>query len=496
MASDSNLNNSAGNSVAVTADTASSPTPDQAPAPMMKHEGPPPTPEGLSWRTIVGDKFIDKTGLKVDFIFEGGFSANNVSDSSVKNSGGGSANFPNGQPGDLGFQLQSMWTFVHRDAKSNMLPRITPIPPPMFKHFDWGFDADGFYGRSGQPCGMPGFDQTWGINEPGASNPAAANATKQNFLCMPNAYGQIYFPVFKGIEITGGRYGDGLGFEIPPQVTHGPNFFYSHTYAFYSSAWQVVGVLATANLMHSPKNGYLMAEFGLNNGEQLATSGTGNTMEGYEGALRWKAPHMNSSIDYSFRAASGNIKTVGGAPINPLYIGPVYPILSPVNQNRWRQDLVLQHEFTRKLSAQIEGLYWKQDGNKANTVNVVVGGPFGGDHAAGVNGRVVYNFNPKFGVGARLEAFHDQNGFFLLPLNLYHVATESGVVAKESYGTFTDATFGVNFNPIPNIRIRPEIRFDHNGNGAFGSANALVFSGTNAPKDNMTSFNMDLIFMF
>jgi hypothetical protein len=373
-----------------------------------------------------------------------------------------------------------------------MLPRITPLPAPMFKKVDWGFEFRGIYGRSGQPCAMPGFDQTWGINEPGASNPAVATATKQNFLCMSSAWGVLYLPVFKGIEITGGRYGDSLDFEVPSPLRHGPDFFYSHTYAFYSSGWQVVGVLASVNLMHSPKNGYLMAEFSLNNGEQLATSPTGKNMEGYEGALRWKAPHMNSSVNYSFRVADGNIKTVGGVPTNPSYIGPVYPILSPVSQTRWRQDLSLQHEFNPKLSAQIEGLYWKQDGNKANTVNVIVGGPFGGDHAAGVNGRVVYYFNPKFAVGARLEAFHDQNGFFLLPLNLYYV----NGVAKESYGTFTDATFGVNFCPIPSIRIRPEVRFDHNGNGAFGAANALVAHGTNAPGHNMTSFNMDLLFYF
>jgi hypothetical protein len=42
------------------------------------------------------------------------------------------------------------------------------------------------------------------------------------------------------------------------------------TNAMYSDADQVLGFLASANLMRSPKNGYLLAEFGVNNGEQTA----------------------------------------------------------------------------------------------------------------------------------------------------------------------------------------------------------------------------------
>lgn len=466
-----------------------------APEQPEMHAPPPPmeaTGEGTTWRSIVGE---NKTGINVDLILDTSVSINNTSDSS-QHGAGGTANYPVGAPGDKGFELSDIWTFIHRDLKANFMPRVTPLPSPMYKKFDWGFEVDTQYGRNAQPCPMPGWDNHWGVNEPGASNPSLAAANKQNFFCTPFTEAVIYLPIFKGISITGGRYGDGLGFEIPPNPANGPNFFYSHTYAMTSQTWQVLGVLVSANVFHSQKNGYLLAEFGLNNGEQTAVSPSGNTMQSFEGALRWKSPRMNTGVAYSFRAGNGNIKTnAQGNPINSTDFGPLYHLYSPVGQLRQRHNLVITHVFNRHWNAEAEGVYFNQAGDKKATTILEWpgGGPnFGGAHAAGINGRVIYQFNPRLAAGVRLETFNDPSGYWDAPLNVY--STKNG--AQMSRGRFNDFTAGVNYSPVKFIKFRPEIRYDWNNNGAYGTGNASVINGTSNPQKGQLLWDMDMLVRF
>jgi hypothetical protein len=461
---------------------------------------PPPssesTPEGATWRSIVGEKFIANTGMQVDFILDPGVSVNN----SNNPSSGGAQNWPNGEPGDQGFQLSGLWTFIHRDMKANLLPYITPLPPPMYKNFDWGYTAYLAYGRDGQPCRMAGWDAHWGVNEPGASTPSYAAANRENFLCNAFSYGSIYLPILKGVTIIGGRHPDAMGFEIPINPTHGPNFFYSHTYAFYSETWQALGFLASANVFHDNlKKGYLVAEFGLNNGEQTSTSPSGHTMESFEAALRWKSPHMDTGVSYSAVGGYANVKTgTNGQPVSNTDFGPIYSVLSPVGEMRLRQDVVITHDFNRHWNAAAEAVYFSQNGGKQASLSMPyslalgIPGSFAGAHAAGINGRVVYIANPKLSAGIRLETFHDPTGFWTLPLNI-HVINGSPTVSK---GYFNDFTAGVNYSPVKYVTIRPEIRGDWNNSGAFGTGTSSVMNATSKPRTGQLSWNMDMLVRF
>jgi hypothetical protein len=397
----------------------------------------------------------------------------------------------------------------------------------MLKHFDWGFMAEVAYGRDGQPARMYGIDEYWGVNEPGALNPAAAAANRENFLWAPELYLLAYLPVYKGIVIKAGRSGQGLGFEIPPEVVNGPDYFYSHSYSFYSNTAQVLGVEASINLYRSPKHGYLSTDIWLNNGQQTAISPNGHPLENPAIALRWRSPHMSTWVDYSSRYEMANIKTnpadvTAANPygvVNNYNFGTEFTVLSPRNQWRQRHDLFITHEFNKHWNAQLEGTWVKQAGDgKSDTVWCYVGGEacaatyrapvsaafssanYRGSHGGGVNGRVIYEFNPRLSVGTRLETYHTADGYFLLPLDVYTVEAVSGVAATAlphlSTGYFNDWTVGANYTPVKYIKIRPEARYDWNNRGAYGSGNQSVLTGASKPQKNQLILAMDLLIWF
>jgi len=474
-------------------------TAGQADAPKAA-KAPEPPAEGTLWRATVGEKFIKQTGIKVDFFASAGFAWNNNRNSSAQfaNGSAGGGNNPNGEPGDTGFQLSQAQMTIHRDIVSNIIPRVTPTPGPVPNKFDYGFQVDTVYGRDGQPCRMTGWDEHWGVNEPGATNPGLAATNRQNFLCTPNVWGQMYLPFWKGIAITAGRYGDGLGYEIPPVVRPGPDFFWSHTYSFYSENWQVLGVLASVNLYRSEKNGYLAAEFGLNNGEQTFHSASGDTLRSMSGAVRWRSPHMSTWIDYAFRAGNGNVHTnAAGMPTAGGFSVPgsetLYLVQARTGQTKQRHMWSVAHNY-KKWRFVGEGVYGKMSSDgKATTVMAAPppvtlsycglpnGCPFTGASYKGVNGTVTYQLTSKLGWGFRMEYFNNPNGMFLWPLTAVK-------------GSINDATVGFNYNPVKYLRLRPEIRYDwqtgNNGVKAFGT------DANGKPSQSQIMAAMDMVVYF
>lgn len=440
-------------------------------------KAPEPPAEGTLWRATVGEKFIKETGIKVDFFLSAGFAWNNNRNSAASNTNGniGNGNYPNGEPGDTGFQLSQTQMTIHRDMATNILPRITPTPGPVPQKFDWGFEFDGVYGRDGQPCAMTGWDQHWGPNEPGATNPGLAATNRQNFLCTPNVWGSIYLPFWKGMAIEFGRMGDGLSYEIPPVVRPGPTFFWSHSYAAYTDMHQVVGVLGSVNLYRSEKNGYLAAEFGLNNGEQTLHSAAAKPMQNFSGAVRWRSPHMSTWVDYNFRFGPSNVNVnSAGVPTAGFAGGQQvdYLVQAASGQNRQRHDFIFAHDY-KKWRFVGEGVYGKfSSDNKATTLVVApppvtlaycgkpTSCPFTGASFSSENGTINYTISPKLIAGFRIEHFNNPNSIFLWPLTPVQ-------------GAINDVTFGFNYNPAKYIRLRPELRYDwqtgNKGVAAFGT---------------------------
>ena len=451
-------------------------------------------PDGAAWRAIVGEKFVERTKFTIDVELDPALSVsnthvNNTIDSTSNGGQGSGINAPMVDPGDTGFLLDGLWLFLHRDLKTNLASVITPYPGPMPTKPDFGFAVTTSYGRGCQGARMSGWDTHWFMNEPAASHPTSAAANRFNYFCTPETYLSGYLPIWQGVSFRAGRWGQGLGLEIPPNQSFTPNFFYSHSYTWEANTRQVFGFIISANVLRSPKNGYLMAEFGLNNGELTLKSPAKEPMQSFEGALRWRSPNMATWVDFNIRGGNSNIKDSKGDYEQGTYL------LSPRDQMRIHYQFNVIQQFNKHWSGAIEGNYMTQAGDgKPGTVWMLSpdSKPFGGDHAISLNGKAVYAFNKKISLGTRLETFHDVNGYFLAPGD-HWTDVHGGHVAK---GNFNDFSIGANFSPIRNMRIRPEYRYDWTSSPVFDHQDSAVVSGAHLPKKYLDSFNMDMLVWF
>jgi len=487
--------------MAVAADNSTAGQAEGAPA-AQKPE--PLTAMGSLWQNTVGEKFIRDTGIKVDFAFDAGFSTNNTINSKY-NTTGASASNPNAEPGATGFTLSQAQMRIHRDPVSNLIIGVTPIPGPTPKKIDWGFEFDTSYGSDGLPCNIAGWDAHWGVNEPGASNHTNSAYGRQYYLCTPMVNGTIYLPIWKGMEVKFGRQPSGISFEIPPDVPWpmGPNFFDSHSYSAYSDMMEVVGVTASINVMRSQKSGYLAIEFGANNGEQSFHSAASAPLQNFMADVRWRAPHMNTWIDFETTFGPNNVAVnAAGNQLSSTDFGAAAmstQIQSRTNQTEWRNVLAIQHEFGKRWKLAVEGTYGKQysDGKattavlwQANQPNAAVplagticgpagfgpgNCPYPGASYEGVDGTLTYQINKNWAWGVRAEHFNDGLGQWLYPLDVVLQGSGSTAYPVAVGGAVNDVTFGINYKPIKFITLRPEVRYDWQS----GSQKLNLFGGAN-----------------
>lgn len=414
--------------------------PDDAPA------------EGYLFRQLAGDAAANPYGIQAQGYMQLGVARN--SNSSAASRSSGNSNFPVA-PGDEGFKLEDLKLIVAKPMASNILPRVTPLPGPVPADFSFGFQADLMYGRSGQPAGMFGFDQGWGVNQPGAGNPALAASNRQNFLAVPQLYVQAYFPLAYGVALTAGRFGAGVGYEIPPQVRPSPNVFYSRSYAFIAQPDQVAGALASVNVMRGAM-GFLAVELGAVKGWQNLADNNGS--RSIIGAARWRSVDMGTAVNYSF--ISGNEQNDPGEAVQ----APVATIISPRGQRRQHHSLSASVHLAGGWDASAEILYGKQAGDgRPDTVNILTGPGFAGARYRGQNAILSYRASPRLRYSARLEHFSAPDGFGLFPLTVVR-------------GDFNAATFGAQVDLNRFVAFRPEIRYDrqsrNNGGKAFGNGKA------------------------
>jgi hypothetical protein len=71
-----------------------------------------------------------------------------------------------------------------------------------------------------------------------------------------------------------------------------------------------------------------------------------------------------------------------------------------------------------------------------------------------------YDFSPKVGVALRAEYLDDGDGFGIPGLGVGG-RSGSAITTPDSDGNLASVTFTINYKPVPNIKIQPEIRWDH-----------------------------------
>jgi hypothetical protein len=71
-----------------------------------------------------------------------------------------------------------------------------------------------------------------------------------------------------------------------------------------------------------------------------------------------------------------------------------------------------------------------------------------------------YDFSEKFGLAFRAEYLDDQDGFGIKNVGLPGRGG-SAIMSPDGSGDLSSVTLTLNYKPFPNVKIQPEIRWDH-----------------------------------
>lgn len=267
--------------------------------------------------------------------------------------------------------------------------------------FDWGFRFDYLFGTDAsdfQAVGDEGWDFGW-------------NTSRDYGSAIPQLYAQMGYhdlSVFAG-------YGFGLlGFEAGQAVD---TFFYSHNYAF------GYGVPGT----HSG----VLAEYVVNDAVTLI----GGWVTGWDSSF---SNYLNASMFSGGVSFTLSDQTSLTYHTTDGYFGDgTTRFGNKSNQgDLYSHALVLTHQFSDDVAYALE-----------NT--------FGSNTGLGPNNNQWYSFtnylfvdlNDQWTVGGRMEWFRDEDG-------------QRVNVNGAGAGSYYEATLGLNWKPCPNLRIRPEVRWD------------------------------------
>ncbi len=231
------------------------------------------------------------------------------------------------------------------------------------------------------------------------------------------------------LSVKVGHMAGPLGYEIVPSVA---NFFYSHSTAMdYFEPQLVTGVWADYklndnwNVQAGVHRGWFMWEDLDSNWDVM-------------GGIQWTSCDKNTSVRYAFTSGRNH----------GLY-----------GDNWFATSLVLKHKFCEKWE-------YVMQHNLGTINNTNPGGMFGmgvvGDEEwYGLNQYLFYAINEKLKAGVRVEWMRDDDGGKLAGVGTAPPGTIRGWKGGPGYaGHFYEVTAGLNWSPCPNVRLRPEIRYD------------------------------------
>lgn len=283
------------------------------------------------------------------------------------------------------FTSDQNWFFIDKPADTSC------------KTIDWGFRFDILFGSDAPDTrafrnSRYAWDNAWISSDDGVYGSA-----------IPQLYGVI---AWNKLSVKLGHFFSPLGYETIP-VTK--NFFYSHSYChIYGEPITMTGVLAT----------YAVSE-GLN----IHGGWTTDWDTAFDNP--WDAQLFLGGVDvpigerltFSWMVSAGDWGQRWGLDFGDLYMN-TFVIQFAINE-RW--TYVFQHDL---------GL-----------VSNAGAGVFNGQWY-GINQYLFFKINECWSLGGRIEWFHDDDGFRLVP------------------GDYYGLTLGLNWKPHANLTIRPEMRYD------------------------------------
>lgn len=337
---------------------------------------------------------------------------------------------------DTEWQMNQLWLFAERPINTGGCG------------WDLGGRVDVLYG-----C-----DARFGVNH-GLEN--RINSLDDNYgIVIPQAYLEVGF---NNLSVKLGHFAAILDYEAIPGVA---NPFYSHSYSYgYTVPQLVTGALATYKLSDQWSiaagfhRGWMMFE-------------DVNDDLDFMGGLFWNSRDKRTSINFA------------------LSTGAQDPFAG--ENNRFVSSLVLKRAVTKRF----QYILVQNIGYEDNAVTWL-GGPAQDAEWYGVNQYFLYQINPCWSAGARVEWLRDDDGarIFGVPNAIPPIRTWPG--GPGFAGDFYEVSLGLNWRPHPNILVRPECRWDWY-DGLPGFVGRASPRGTGYPfdsglSDDQFTFATDLI---
>jgi hypothetical protein len=221
-------------------------------------------------------------------------------------------------------------------------------------------------------------------------------------------YGEAYFPtVARGLDVKVGHFFAQYGVETNDAIS---NQLASHAYTFIYDPFTHTGVLTTTKLTDA-----WSVQAGLVLGSDVFIDPVDNAT--FIGSVKWAPPDQRNSALLSVIAGKGRFDQEHNFH-NPEVL-----------------DFVYTHKFSAVLTYNFEGLF----GFTTNVPGIGTAEWFGAINY------LTYTFTPHLSGTTRLEFFDDVQG------------QRTGFP-----GLYTALTAGLNFRPIKDVILRPEVRFDYN----------------------------------
>lgn len=351
---------------------------------------------------------------------------------------------------------------------------------------DFGARVDYFYGSDAI------FTQAYGLESAGnpvaqpgiPGHPSWDGGSPIYRQALPQAYGQIWLPILKGIDIKIGHFYTLIGYEV---VTTPDNFFTTLPYTFqYGEPFTHTGVMASTKLSDK-----LIIHTCLVRGWDNWTDS--NTQVGFLGGFAWTPSNKtNVTLNMITSPEQDNINRYGFQGVRQGAIGAW--------TNRTLYSLVIQQKLSDKLKYVFQHDHGFQDPNPnvGNTTNA---------QWYGINQYLFYEFNKKWSVGARAEWFRDDDGVrvgearYTSSLGPQAFDPSINPVRQVPFGfggtpfasagaNYYEVTLGLNWKPTPNIIIRPDCRWDWQTRDAGAIQATPAYNDNTRSQQFITSLNI------
>ncbi|MBS0202957.1 MAG: outer membrane beta-barrel protein [Planctomycetes bacterium] len=312
------------------------------------------------------------------------------------------------------------------------------------KGFDWGFRTDIMYGVDGNE------GQSFGNVNPGHYDYQHGYDKGMYEWALPQMYAEV---AMGNLTVKAGHFYTIVGYEVVPSTGQ---FFLSRQLTFWNSEpFTHTGALATYKVND---------KLTLNGGWVLGMDTGFYQYNGGNAFLGGFVYQMTEKTNLTYSTVAGNLGWRGSGAIN-----------SWILSQQWTDKFSTVHQFDVLNS------------NMNFDANGVIGGPTPPNTPANFN-TAAGGFTPRNSVGFINYAFYDINAKLKAGtrFEIYHPD-------GQDYYTWT---YGVNYKPIANLVIRPEVRHMWSPNHDAYNGPAGTNQNYNINLFNQTVFGVDAILTF